>query len=101
MPWHAPGNSIAGGIRQGSTGGPLREHQLQLAEYQIPVLAAGVPVFHDPLRGQIQHPAQGIVIGKRRLVFRDLSELGLGAQPTGPDVRGAGCQLSAGKFPWR
>ena len=34
-----------------------------------------MPVLHDPLRGQIQHPAQGIVIGKRWLVFRDLPKL--------------------------
>ena len=30
-------------------GDPLREHQLQLAEYQVPVLAPGMPVLHDPL----------------------------------------------------
>ena len=34
-------------------GGALGEHQLQLAENQIPVLAAGVPVLDDSLRGQV------------------------------------------------
>ena len=64
---------------RGSAGGPAREHQFQLTEYQIPVLASGVPVLHDPLRGQVQHSAERIVIGKGRLVFRDLPELAVQA----------------------
>ena len=75
MPGPTPGNSTTQGIRPWSTGGALREHQLQLAEHQVPVLAAGVPVLHTLLRGQIQHPAQGIVISKRRLVLCNLPEL--------------------------
>lgn len=55
-----------------------------MTEHHIPVLAAGVPVFHDPLRGKIEHPAQGIVIGKRGLVLRDLPKLAI--QPLN-DVR--------------
>ena len=46
-----------------------------MAENHIPVLAPGVPVLYDTLGGQVEHPAQGIVIGKRWLVLRDLSEL--------------------------
>jgi hypothetical protein len=32
-------------------------------------------MIDDPLGCQIQHPPQRIVVGKRRLVFGDLSEL--------------------------
>ena len=32
-------------------------------------------MLDDALRGQIQHPAQRIIVGKGRLVLRDLSEL--------------------------
>lgn len=52
--------------------------------HQLPVLTPGVPVLDDALRGQIQHPAQRIVVGKGRLVFRDLPEL---AVQTFDDVR--------------
>ena len=57
----------------GSTGNPLREHQHQLAEYRVPVLTAGAPVLHNP--------PQEIVIGKRRLVFRDSTELPVHTNP--------------------
>ena len=63
------------GIRQLSAGSPLGEHKAKLTENQIPVLTPGMPVLHDPLGSQVQHPAQGIVIGKRWLVLRDLAEL--------------------------
>ena len=48
------------------------EHDLQLIEYHVPILTPCVPVLDDPLRCQIQYPTQGIVIGKRRLVLRNL-----------------------------
>ena len=54
---------------------PVSEHDLQLTEDHIPVLAPGVPMFYNSLGCQVQHPTQRIVIGKRRLVLRDLTEL--------------------------
>ena len=62
-----------------SANGSVGEHDLQLAEHQIPVLASGVPVLHDTLGGQIQHPAQGVVVCKGELVLRDLPELAVQA----------------------
>ena len=71
LPGHAKG--------KGSANRPISEHELQLAKHQIPVLASGMPVLHDALSGQIEHPAQGIVIGKAGFVFGDLSELAVKA----------------------
>ena len=58
---------------------PVGEHDLQLTEHQIPVLTSGVPVLHDALGGQIQHPAQGVIVREGRLVFRNLPELAVQA----------------------
>ena len=58
---------------------PVGEHDLQLAEHQIPVLVSGVPVLRDTLGGQIQHPAQGVVVREGRLVLCDLPELAVQA----------------------
>ena len=41
------------------------------------MLASGVPVLYDPLRCQVEHPAQGIVAGEAGLVFGDLPELAI------------------------
>ena len=62
-----------------SANGSVGEHDLQLTEHQIPVLTSGVPVLHDALGGQIQHPAQGVVIREGGLVLRDLPELAVQA----------------------
>lgn len=62
-----------------SANGSVSEHDLQLAEHQIPVLTSGVPVLHDTLGGQIQHPAQGVVVREGGLVLRDLPELAIQA----------------------
>ncbi len=64
---------------KGSASGPVGEHELELAEDHVPVLAPGVPVLHDPLRGQIEHPAQRIVVGEAGFVLGDLSELAVEA----------------------
>ena len=53
----------------------VAEHDLQLAEHHIPILAPGVPMLDDTLRCQIQHPTQRIVIGERRFVLCNLPEL--------------------------
>ena len=71
MPAQPAGNPISGG----SACLPVGEHDLQLAEYHVPILAPGVPMLDDPLGCQIQHPTQRIVIGERRLVLGDLAEL--------------------------
>ena len=65
--------------RQESAGGTSGEHNLQLTEYQVPVLASGAPASRDALGGQVEHPAQGIIVGKAGLVFRDLTELAVEA----------------------
>ena len=62
----------------------VAEHDLQLAEHHVPVLAPGVPMLDDTLGCQIQHPPQRIIVGERRLVLRDLPEL---AVQTLDDVR--------------
>ena len=64
---------------QGSAGSTAGEHDLQLAEHQVPVLASGTPALCNMLRGQVEHPAQGIIVGKAGLVFRNLSELAVEA----------------------
>ena len=71
MPSRPPGNPISGG----SARLPVGEHDLQLAEHHVPILAPGMPMPDDPLGGQIQHPTQRIIIGERRLVLRDLTKL--------------------------
>lgn len=38
---------------QGSAGKAVSKHDLQLAEDQIPVLAAGTPALCEALRGQV------------------------------------------------
>lgn len=61
----------------GSADHSILGQNLQLAERQIPVLITPFPVLHDPLRSQIQHPAQGITIGERGIVFGDLAKLAI------------------------
>ena len=51
------------------------EHNLQLAEHHVPVRTPGVPVLHNPLGRQIQHPPQGVVVGEGGLALGDLPEL--------------------------
>ena len=70
-PWHTNARE--------SANGSVSEHDLQLTEHQIPVLTSGVPVLHDALGGQIQHPAQGVVIREGGLVLCDLTELAVQA----------------------
>ena len=69
---------------RGSANGSVGKHNLELGEDHVPVLAPGMPVLDDPLGSQIEHPAQGIIVGKAGLVFGDLAEL---AVETLNDVR--------------
>ena len=71
MPSQPPGNPNA----RGSACLPVGEHDLQLTEYHVPILAPGMPVLDDPLGRQVQHPPQRIIIGERGLVLRNLPEL--------------------------
>ena len=71
MPFHPVGNTIS----RGSACLAVGKHNLQLVENHVPILTPGVPMLDNPLWGQIQHPTQRIVIGKRRLVLCDLPEL--------------------------
>ena len=64
---------------QGSAGSTAGEHDLQLAEHQVPVLTSGTPALRNTLRGQVEHPAQGIIVGKAGFVFRNLPELAVEA----------------------
>ena len=79
-----PSQPIGNAISRGSTHLAVSEHDLQLTEHHVPILAPGVPMPNDPLRCQIKHPPQRVIIGKRRLVFGDLPEL---AVQTFDDVR--------------
>ena len=68
MPSQPPGNPKA----RGSAHLPVGEHDLQLTEYHVPILASGMPVLDNPLGGQIQHPPQRIVVGERGLILGNL-----------------------------
>ena len=74
-PWHTRTRE--------SANSSVGEHDLQLAEHQIPVLVSGVPVLRDTLGGQIQHPAQRVVVREGRLVLCDLPELAVQALDEG------------------
>ena len=52
---------------QGSAGSTVGEYDFQLAEHQLPVLTSGTPALRNTLRGQIEHPAQRIIVGKAGL----------------------------------
>ena len=59
-------------MNQGDT---LQVYNHQLAEHHVPVLEPGVPVLHDALGCQVEHPAQRIIIGKGWFVLCYLPEL--------------------------
>ena len=71
MPSRTSGNPNT----RGSARLPVGEQNLQLASYQVPILAPGMPMLHNPLGRQVQHPPQGIITRKAGLVLRDLPEL--------------------------
>ena len=73
------GSSAGTFYSQGLAGSTVGEYDFQLAEHQVPVLTFGTPALRNMLRGQIEHPAQGIIVGKAGLVFRNLPELAVKA----------------------
>ena len=56
-------------------GSPVAKQDVQLADDLIPISTTSSPVFDNFCRRQIQHFAQGIIIGKGRLVLSDPPEL--------------------------
>ena len=70
-----PSRSIGNPNTRESAHFAICEHDLQLTEDHVPILAPGVPVFDNPLGRQVQHPPQRIVVGKRGLILRNLPEL--------------------------
>jgi len=75
MPHRPAGKNIAGESAYSVVG----EHDLQLAKHHVPILAPDMPMLFDAMRGQVEHFAQGIVIGERRLVLGYLTELAVEA----------------------
>ena len=73
------GSSAGTFYSQGLAGSTVGEYDFQLAEHQVPVLTSGTPALRNMLRGQIEHPAQEIIVGKAGLVFRNLPELAVKA----------------------
>jgi len=49
----------------------VSEHDCRLAEHHIQIPALGIAMLYNSLRGQIQHPAQRSIAGKRRLILSD------------------------------
>jgi len=56
-------------------GDPVAKQDVQLINDLIPISATGSPMFDNFRRCQIYHFAQGIIIGKGRLVLGDPPEL--------------------------
>ena len=67
-----PGNTM---VKPGSGGLAVLEHELELGQNHVPISTSGGPVFDNFPAGQIEHFAQGIIVGKAGLVFCDLPEL--------------------------
>ena len=62
-------------VKPGSGGLAVLEHELELGQNHVPISTPGSPVFDNFSAGQIEHLAQGIIVGKAGLVFGDLTEL--------------------------
>ena len=67
-----PGNAKG---KPGSGSQAVLEHELELGQNHVPISTSGGPVLDNFPAGQIEHPAQGIVVGEAGLVFGDLAEL--------------------------
>lgn len=65
---------------RGSAHAVVGEEELQLAEYQIPILISGMPMLHNPLRHQIEFSPQKIIVGKTALFLVICRNAGLGPQ---------------------
>lgn len=62
-------------MERGSAHAAVGKEDLYLSEHQVPILTSGVPVLHDPLRRQVEHSPQRIVVAKTGCILGDLTEL--------------------------
>ena len=62
-------------VRPVSGSPAVLEHELELSQNHIPISTAGCPVLDNFPAGQIEHFAQGIIVGEAGLVLGDLPEL--------------------------
>ena len=67
-PGHTTGKGGSGGL-------PVWEHELELRQNDIPISTSGGPVFDNFSAGEIEHLAQGVIVGKAGLILSDLAEL--------------------------
>ena len=51
------------------------EHELELGQNHVLISTSGGSVFDNFSAGQVEHLAQGIIVGKAGLVLGDLAEL--------------------------
>ena len=71
-----PGNTK---VKPGSGGLAVLEPELELSQNHVPISTSGGPVLDNFLAGQVEHFAQGIIVGKAGLIFSDLAELAVQA----------------------
>ena len=62
-------------MKPGLSGLAVLEHKLELCQNHVPISTPGGPVPDNFPAGQVEHLAQGIIVGKAGLVFGDLTEL--------------------------
>ena len=58
-----------------SGGLAVLEHELELSQNHVPISTTGGPMLDNFPAGQIEHLAQGIIVGEAGLVLGDLPEL--------------------------
>lgn len=51
-------------VRPVSGGLAVLEHELEMSQNHVPILASGDPVLDNFPAGQIEHLSQGIIVGK-------------------------------------
>ena len=54
-------------VKPGSGGLAVLKHELELSQNHVPISTAGGPVFDNFPAGQVEHLAQGIIIGEAGL----------------------------------
>ena len=57
----------------------ILEHNLELSQNHVPVSTSDGPVFDNFSAGEIEHLAQGIVVGEAGFILGDLAELAVQA----------------------
>ena len=59
-------------VKPGSGGLAVLEHEPELGQNHVPISTSGGPVFDNFPAGQIEHLAQGILVGEAGLVLCSL-----------------------------